>query len=191
MIDEEETAPELRGSRVWLRTWREADLESFAALNADPEVMHYFPSTRTREQSAHFMADNAAHFRAYGFGLWALEVPGVTEFAGFVGLLRVSFEAPFTPAVEVGWRLAKPFWGRGYATEAARLALDFAFHDLGLDEVVSFTVAANLRSRAVMERLGMQHEAADDFEHPRLPDGHMLRHHVLYRLSRERWRRQG
>ena len=119
-----------------------------------------------------------------GFGLWALEIPGVAPFAGFVGLSVPGFTAPFTPCVEIGWRLAAAHWGRGYATEAARAVLAHAWDVVGLDEVVSFTTAGNDRSRAVMTRIGMRYDPADDFDHPRLPPGHPLRRHVLYRVAR-------
>ncbi len=184
-----EHMPSLAEVRVLLRPWREADLTDLVRLNADPLVMKYFPSTLSAEDSARFMARNAEHIQAYGYGLWVLELPGVAEFAGFVGLLRVGFEAAFTPAVEIGWRLLPAFWGQGYVTEAARLALRFGFEDLGLDEIVSFTVPANRRSRAVMERLGFSHAANDDFLHPRLPAGHPLHRHMLYRLPRDSWLR--
>ena len=125
-----------------------------------------------------------AHFARHGFGFWAVEVPGVAEFIGLVGLAVPRFEAHFTPCVEIGWRLARAHWGRGYATEAARAALDFGFRDLNLDEIVAFTVPTNRRSRAVMERIGMTRSAADDFDHPAIPEGHPLRRHVLYRARR-------
>jgi RimJ/RimL family protein N-acetyltransferase len=124
-----------------------------------------------------------AHFGEHGFGLWAIELPGVAPFIGFAGLTWARFSAPFTPCVEVGWRLAFEHWGHGYATEAARLALGYGFGTLALSEVVSFTSATNLRSRAVMERLGMRRDPAEDFDYPSFPEGHPLRRHVLYRLS--------
>lgn len=175
-------APVLSGERVLLRGWREDDLGAFAALNADPVVMEHFPATLTRAESDGMARTRMRHFAEHGFGLWAVEIPGATSFAGFVGLQVPTFDAWFTPCVEVGWRLARPCWGRGYATEAARLALRFGFEQAGLDEIVSFTAPANLRSIAVMERLGMTRAGA--FEHPRLPPGHRLRLHVLYRLTR-------
>lgn len=173
--------PQVRTARLVLRRWRESDLEPFAALNTDPEVMAHMPDVLDRSASNAMVARIEAHFEAEGFGLWAVEVPGGVPFAGFVGLSRVGFEAPFTPAVEIGWRLARPCWGRGYATEGAAAALAFAFEQVGLDEVVSFTGPANARSRAVMERIGMARDRAGDFEHPRLPPEHPLRRHVLYR----------
>jgi RimJ/RimL family protein N-acetyltransferase len=176
-----------RTERLWLRPWRDEDVEPFAALNADPRVMEHFPALLSRQETEALVARIRAHFAQHGWGLWALEVPGVAPFVGFVGLTTVPFTAPFTPAVEVGWRIAQAHWGHGYATEGARAALDVAFHRLGLPEVVSFTVPANMRSRRVMEKLGMHRDPAEDFEHPRLPEGHPLRRHVLYRLRRSEW----
>ena len=179
------TAPTLHTRRLILRPWREADLGPFAAMNADPAVMEFFPRPLDREESDLAVARIREHFDRHGFGPWAVEVPGIADFIGFVGLAVVSrFEAPFTPAVEVGWRLARAHWGRGYATEAARAALAFGFDELELDEIVSFTVPANVRSRAVMERLGMTHSPDDDFDHPAIPEGHPMRRHVLYRARR-------
>jgi ribosomal-protein-alanine N-acetyltransferase len=178
---------EARTGRLWLRPWRDEDVEPFAALNADPRVMEHFPSVSTREQTEAQVARIRAHFAQHGWGFWAVEVPGVAPFVGFVGLNTVPFTAPFTPAVEVGWRIAQAHWGQGYATEGARAALDVAFLRLGLPEVVSFTVPANVRSRRVMEKLGMHRDPSEDFEHPRVPEGHPLRRHVLYRLRRSEW----
>jgi RimJ/RimL family protein N-acetyltransferase len=178
---------DVRTERLWLRPWRDEDLEPYAAMNADPRVMEHFPALLSREETEAQVVRIRAHFAQHGWGLWAVEVPGVTPFAGFVGLNTVPFTAPFTPAVEIGWRLAPEHWGSGYATEGARAALGVAFRQLGLDEVVSFTVPANVRSRRVMEKLGLHHAPADDFEHPRVPPGHPLRRHVLYRLRREEW----
>jgi RimJ/RimL family protein N-acetyltransferase len=173
---------ELRTPRLLLRQWRETDLEPFAALNADPRVMEFFPSVMTREESDRFVRERIVPlFEARGYGLWAVEVPGVTPFAGFVGLLEHTFDAPFTPCVEVGWRLAADHWGRGYANEGAHAALSYGFGPANLDEIVSMTARTNLRSIAVMERLGMR--PAGTFEHPNLPPGHPLRPHVLYRLQ--------
>jgi len=174
---------QLRTDRLVLRRWRDGDRDPFAALNADPEVMEHFPGPLTRAESDATVERAEAHFDAYGFGLWALEVAETGEFIGFTGLATPRFDAPFTPAVEVGWRLARSAWGLGYASEAGRRALAFGFEEAGLREIVSFTTGGNRRSQAVMARLGMTHDPADDFEHPLLPDGHRLRHHVLYRLS--------
>lgn len=164
-----------------LRRWRDDDRAPFAALNADPRVVEFLPGPLSRAQSDALAERIAAHFVEHGFGLWAVEAPGEIPFAGFVGLSVPAFDAAFTPCVEVGWRLASSCWGRGYASEAARAALACGFERLGLAEIVSFTVPANLRSRRVMERLGMSRDPADDFDHPALPDGHPLRRHVLYR----------
>jgi RimJ/RimL family protein N-acetyltransferase len=175
---------ELRTDRLRLRRWRPADLTPFVALNADPLVMEFFPAALSRVESDALASRIEAHFDKHGFGLWAVEIPDVTSFAGFIGLSVPSFEAPFTPCVEIGWRLAAAHWGLGYATEGARAVLDFGFEELGLAELVSFTVPGNVRSRRVMERIGMAHDPADDFDHPELPDGHRLRRHVLYRMAR-------
>ena len=156
-------------------------------MNADPVVMEYFPSTLSRSESDASVDRIEAHFAKHGFGLWAVEIPGVTAFAGFVGPSIPAFEAHFTPCVEVGWRLAREYWGKGYATEGARAALRFGFGQLGLIEIVSFTTPAHARSRRVMERIGMQRSPADDFDHPLLPPGHPMRRHVLYRLTKTEW----
>ncbi len=182
-------AAPLTGPRVVLRAWRAADREPFAALNADPRVAEHLPGTLDRAASDAFADRIEAHLDARGFGLWAAEVPGVAPFIGFVGLSVPRFDAPFTPCVEVGWRLAAEHWGHGYATEAARLALRYGFEVVGLEEIVSFTVPANRRSTAVMERIGMWRDADGDFEHPALPEGDSLRLHVLYRLGRAAWER--
>lgn len=174
-------------ARLRLRPWRDGDVPAFAALNADPRVMEHFPGTLGRAESDALAARIRDHFAAHGFGLWAVEVPGHADFIGFVGLSVPRFEAPFTPCVEIGWRLAAEHWGRGYATEAASAVADHAFGPLALREIVSFTVPANVRSRRVMERIGMRHSSADDFEHPGLAPGHPLRPHLLYRLSRTAW----
>jgi RimJ/RimL family protein N-acetyltransferase len=176
--------PDLTTERLVMRRWRESDLEPFARLNADPRVMEHFPAPLDRDQSDAFVALIEQHFERHGFGLWAVELPGEAPFVGFVGLSVPGFDAPFMPAVEIGWRLAAEWWGRGIATEAARAAAGYAFGPAGLDQLVSFTSPQNVRSRAVMERIGMTHDPADDFDHPRLPEGHRLRRHVLYRLRR-------
>ena len=170
--------------RLVLRRWRDTDRPGYAALNADPEVMRHFPSTMSRADSDAQVDRFEAAIDADGWGLWALEVRGTGEFIGFTGLSRPNFTAHFTPAVEVGWRLARVAWGHGYATEAARAALGHGFGALGLDEIVSFTSAGNLRSRAVMERLDMRHDPADDFDHPNVDPASPLYRHVLYRLAR-------
>ncbi len=179
--------PRLETERLLLREWHAADRESFAALNADPEVMEHFDGLLHRAASDAFVERIVGEWEAHGLGLWAIERRADGQFLGFTGLLAPNFVAHFTPAVEVGWRLERNAWGHGYATEAARAALAFGFETLRLEEVVSFTVPLNTRSRGVMERIGMTHNPADDFDHPRFPPGHRLRRHVLYRLSRERY----
>jgi RimJ/RimL family protein N-acetyltransferase len=176
--------PTIRTHRLHLRPWRDDDLPAFAALNADPTVVEFFPKPLDRAESDALAARIRDGFASRGFGLWAVEVPGVADFIGFVGLSVPQFEAHFTPCVEIGWRLAHEHWGRGYASEAARAALDFGFRSLALDQIVSFTTLANWRSRRVMERIGMTRMSEDDFDHPGLPEGHALRRHVLYRIDR-------
>jgi RimJ/RimL family protein N-acetyltransferase len=175
---------QLRTDRLLLRPWRDDDLEPYAALNADPRVREFFPGLLSREKSDAMVARSRAHFAARGFGEWAVEVTGGAPFIGAVGLVVVEFEAPFAPAVEIGWRLAAQHWGQGYATEAARAALAFGFERLALGEIVAMTTVANRRSRRVMEKLGMQRAPADDFLHPLVPAGHLIQPHVLYRLKR-------
>jgi RimJ/RimL family protein N-acetyltransferase len=176
----------LSTERLLLRLWRADDREPFASLNADPRVMEFFPSVLSRFESDALAERIAAHIETHGWGLWAVEVPGATSFAGYVGLAAPSFTAPFTPCVEIGWRLAREHWGRGYAIEGARAALAFGFAALKLKVIVSFTVPANVRSRRVMEGLGMMRDPADDFDHPGLPVEHPLRRHVLYRIHPQR-----
>lgn len=178
----------MRTARLLLRRWRESDREPFAVLNADPDVMEHFAAPMTRRESDAFIDGIEAGFAQRGYGFWALEVMATSEFIGFAGLSVPSFEADFTPAVEVGWRLARSVWGRGYATEAARAALEFGFDSQGIEEIVAFTPMTNWRSERVMQRVGMTHDSGDDFDHPRFPEGHRLRRFLLYRMSANRWR---
>ncbi|SFO69492.1 Protein N-acetyltransferase, RimJ/RimL family [Pseudomonas sp. NFACC24-1] len=178
---------ELESARLLLRQWRDDDLPEFAAMCADPQVMRYFPARLSRLESAALIGRVRGHFAEHGFGLWALERKDTGAFIGFTGLGVVGFDAPFTPAIEIGWRLAREHWGLGYASEAAWTALRCAFDQLTLDEVVAFTAVDNLPSQKVMQAIGMQHDPEDDFEHPTLAVGHPLRHHVLYRINREQW----
>ncbi len=173
----------MRTARLLLRRWRASDRKPFAALNADPRVMEHFTAPLSRHESDALADRIEAHVARHGFGLWAVEIPSVARFAGFVGLSVPTFTAHFMPCVEIGWRLAADQWGRGYATEGARAALAFGFDTLGLAEIVSFTTAGNMPSRRVMERIGMRHDPADDFDHPALPIGHPHRRHVLYRIA--------
>lgn len=176
---------EIHTGRLLLRRWTAQDREPFAALNTDPRVVEFLSQPLLRAESDAIAQRLEKHFDEHGFGFWVVEVPQVTPFAGIVGLAVPRFTAHFMPCVEIGWRLAADYWHRGYATEAARAALAFGFERLKLDEIVAFTVPANVRSRHVMERLGMQHDAEGDFDHPFLPERHWLRRHVLYRKRRD------
>lgn len=177
---------EIDTERLRLRQWRAEDREPFAALNADPTVMKFFPGILNRAKSD-LLADRCQSLIAErGWGFWAVEIRDTQEFIGFVGLHTPAPELPFSPCVEVGWRLAAKYWGKGYATEAARCALGVSFERLGLEEIVSFAVVDNIKSRAVMERLGMR-DTLKTFEHPGVPQGSPLRKHCLYRLTRKQW----
>lgn len=179
-------AVELATARLRLRQWQQRDRPAFARLNADPEVMRFFPGTQTREQSDRSIAVWEAELHERGWSNWAVEQVLDGAFVGFVGLTVPKRALPFMPCVEIGYRLARPYWGRGFATEAGRACLRFAFERLELPEVVSFTAKLNLPSQAVMRRLGMV-DADEDFDHPALPEGSPLRRHCLYRLRREQW----
>jgi ribosomal-protein-alanine N-acetyltransferase len=183
--------PTLRTPRLLLRPWCDGDAEPYAAMIGDPKVMEFLGPLQARTEAVAAIARIRAHFAEHGFGWWAVEAPRVAPFIGWIGLAVPRFEAPFMPAVEVGWRLASAHWGRGYATEGARAALAFGFGQLDLEEIVAFTVPANARSLRVMERLGMRHDPAGDFDHPRLSEGNPLRRHVLYRVGRARWQELG
>lgn len=174
-------------ARLRLRAWREADRAPFAALNADPAVMEFFPGLQSREQSDASIDAWTTQFAERGWSNWAVETLDGQTFIGFVGLSVPRRQLPFSPCVEIGWRLARAAWGEGYASEAARGALAVGFERLGLDEIVSFTALGNRRSRAVMERIGMRLDPAGEFDHPALPEGHVLRRHCLYRLARADW----
>lgn len=172
--------PTLRTERLILRPWQDDDLEPFAALNSDPEVMEYFPSLLSRAQSDAMAERIRTHFERHGFGLWAVEVPGVAPFIGFTGLHRPSF----MPGVEVGWRLARSHWGAGYATEAARASLAWGFAQLDLPEIIAMVVPDNHRSQRVMAKLGMQRDPTGDFDHPMIPVDSPRRAHWLFRVPR-------
>ncbi len=207
MPSAQDPGPVLTTPRLRLRPWRDDDLAPFADMGADPTVMRHMPGVLDRAASDALAERFRAHFRDHGFGRWAVDLvaraprpsaaadvppqagpaPG---FIGFVGLAIPSFDAPFTPCVEISWRLARRAWGLGFATEAARAALAFGFVELGLRQIVSFTTPANTPSIRVMERLGMDRDPAEDFDHPRLPPGDRLRRHVLYRRDRDTWRRE-
>ena len=178
----------LRTQRLLLRPWRDSDRAPFAALNSDPKVMEHFPRVSTREESEAFADAIIARMTAQGFGLWAVEVPGTSDFIGFIGL-NPADAVLGRPVLEIGWRLAAEHWGRGYATEGARASLAHAFDALGREEIVSFTTTRNQRSRHVMEKLGMIRRPEDDFDHPRVPPTWSGRRHVLYRITADQWRR--
>ena len=172
--------------RLRLRRWKAEDCEPFARLNADARVMEFFSKTATREASDAMAERIERGFAQHGFGLYALELRETGEFIGFTGLAVPEFDAPFMPSVEIGWRLAFEHWGRGLATEAARAALRYGFEELGLTEIVAFTVPANKRSWRVMEKIGMTHDPRGDFDHPKVPEGSALKRHVLYRARKNR-----
>ncbi|HEY5602819.1 MAG TPA: GNAT family N-acetyltransferase [Gammaproteobacteria bacterium] len=173
-------------ARLRLRQWRASDREPFAALNADPRVMEFFPSLLDRAASDALAQRCESIITEQGWGFWAVELKTNGEFIGFVGLNMPAYELPFSPCVEIGWRLAFQHWGKGFAAEAARAALQAGFEMLGFAEIVAFTAVQNVRSRAVMQRLGMR-EDAKTFDHPNIPVGSPLGQHCLYRLPRERW----
>jgi RimJ/RimL family protein N-acetyltransferase len=165
--------------RITLRQWKDSDLEMYASMNSDPEVMRFFPRPLTREESALSLARQRARIEERGWGLWVVDVDGT--FAGFTGLAEPKFKAHFTPCVEIGWGLRREFWGQGVAFAAAQQAMAYAFSKLRLSEIVSFTAEINLRSRRLMERLGFSHDPRENFDHPEIAEGHPLRGHVLYR----------
>ena len=181
--------PQITTERLLLRGWRDADRGPFAALNADPRVSEHLVGPITRSDSDELVERVRACWARRGYGLWAVERLDRGEFIGYVGLWPAAFEARFTPAVEVGWRLAHAHWGNGFATEGGRESLRYGFEVIGLHEIVSFTAVANTRSWRVMQRLGMSGEVDGGFDHPAVPPGHPARPHVLYRLTREQWRR--
>ena len=179
---------EIRTPRLLLRQWKDSDREAWAAMNADPEVRRFFPSVLSQTEAQAEADRIRASITQRGWGMWAVEVPGVHAFAGFVGLNLPAYEAPWMPAVEIGWRLATVAWHRGYATEGAVAALDFAFTQLELAQVVAMSVPTNGPSHRVMERIGMQRDAEADFDHPRVPDASPLKRHILHRISQQQWR---
>lgn len=171
--------------RLLLRDWIPADRDCFVSMNTDPEVMRYFPALVPPEETDAMLARNRAAIDEGGFGFWAVEGKETGEFIGFIGLGVPRFEAHFTPCVEIGWRLAARYWNRGLATEGATELLRYAREVLGLSEVVAFTAVDNAPSRRVMEKIGMVYDPNGDFDHPRVPEGHWLRRHVLYRTFSE------
>ena len=176
------SAPNFQSKRLLLRAWKDEDLSFFAKMNADKRVMEYFPSTLSIEESDELAKKIRWELNEKPYGLWAVEVLDTASFIGFVGLHYQDFLASFTPCIEIGWRLAYDYWGKGYAFEAAHIVVDYAFNTLKLYELVSFTTTQNQRSRKLMEKLGMTRSPKDDFNHPKLPENHPFSLHVLYRL---------
>jgi RimJ/RimL family protein N-acetyltransferase len=183
--------PILRTKRLILRPWQETDLEAFAEFNADPKVMEFYENTLTREESDAVAQKFERESNERGYGFWAIEVPRVAGFVGYAGLNYWNLEMKFAPCIDVGWRLGSSHWGHGYATEASNEALRFGFEMLGFSEIVSMATIENIRSRRVMERLGMRHDPAENFEHPKVPKDHPLSWRVLYRLSCKEWKQKG
>jgi len=181
------SGPTLETERLLLRPWKARDSAPFAALNSDPEVMEHFPDVLAPEESDQMMRRIDMHFDEFGFGLWAVEIKWAKRFIGFCGLAVPTFQTDFTPAVEIGWRLARDQWGSGYATEAAGAAMDYGFREAGLDQILSWTIPDNQRSQRVMERIGMTRAPELDFDHPRFLDDERLRRHIVYRMTREKW----
>ncbi len=182
----------LQTDRLVLRFWKEEDLDLFAKLNRDPRVMKYFPAPLSKAESDQMVKRMQSRLKERGWGFWAVSETRTQNFIGFIGLNPIeqsTLPVHFAPATEIGWRLAFDYWGKGYATEGAKAALKYGFQALRLNEFVSFTATQNKRSRRVMERIGMQHDPADDFDHPKLPEGHPLRRHVLYRISAKEWKK--
>lgn len=177
----------IKTERLILRPWKKEDLEPLARMNSDPQVMEFFSSHLTREESLARLELYSKHIEDHGWGLWAVSVPGISDFIGWIGLWPITFQAHFSPAIEVGWRLLAEFWGKGYATEGARASIQYGFDVLKLDEIVATIVPANLRSKQVAEKLGMHTDPKDDFNHPLVPEGHILSRHVLYRIKANEW----
>lgn len=177
---------ELKTDRLILRQWKESDLLPFAKMNADPEVMEYYPSTISESESNQLANRIKGFITKRSWGFWAVETINENEFIGFVGLHKPTYDLPVSSCVEVGWRFSKKYWGKGYATEAAKESLRFAFEDLQLNEVYSFASVSNKKSCSVMERLNMVN-TGNNFEHPIIPEGHSLREHVLYKIIKKQW----
>lgn len=180
----------IKTKRLILRPWQETDLEPFARLNADPRVMEFFPSIKTFEETSKEYEAILEHFKKHSYGWWAVSEINHSNFIGFIGLRYIDFPAAFTPAIEIAWRLAYEYWGKGYATEGANASLQYGFETLNFPEIISFTSTINIRSQAVMERIGMHHNPKDDFDHPKLSQEHRLCRHVLYRINKTDWEGQ-
>ena len=177
----------LETDRLLLRTWDDHDLQPMLAINQDPKVMEYFPELQNLEATKKLIIRINNHFEKYGYTVYATERKDSSECIGFIGLFTPEFESHFTPTTEIGWRLSSKHWGQGFATEGAQAVLDYAFKELKIPEIVSFTAAGNAKSIRVMEKIGLQHNENDDFDHPKLDDDSPLKRHVLYRLRREKY----
>ena len=188
-IQQKYSCPILQSNRLLLRQWTDSDLVPFAALNADPDVMAYFPAMLSSTESDRFAASIRSLIQQRGWGLWAVEVTGQAAFIGFVGLHMPTNNLPCSPCVEIGWRLAKAHWGKGYASEAAKVALAYAFEELELAEVLSFTATANQRSEPVMKKIGMLN-TGKNFKHPDINAEHPLCEHLLYKITAQEWRQR-
>ena len=180
-------ASRLQSERLILRAWQDRDRAPYFELASDPVVMQHLTLLATREASDAWIDRHRGQLAEHGFAYWAVELRATSRLVGAVGLSRVNYDAHFTPAIGVGWRLAQPYWGHGYASEAAHTALEHGFEELGLEEIVAVTIPANIRSQQVMRRLGMTYSPADDFDHPRLPEGHPRRRCMLCRMTRRDW----
>ena len=172
--------------RLILRTWKKEDAANFYQINQDPKVIEFLLPITMEQINDYILAKNTQQ-QQKGYSLWAVELKETGEMIGFIGLNYTDWPAHFTPAVEVGWRLASQHWGKGYAPEGAKAALDYGFNKMGLKEIVSFTVPANIRSIRVMEKIGLKRDLNGDFSHPKLPANHSLSHTILYRLTKENY----
>lgn len=177
----------LETERLILRTWKPSDCQPMLDINQDPQVMEYFPRLQDLATTKKLIETINEHQKEHNFSLYATELKETNEFIGFIGLITIDFDAHFTPAVEIGWRLSRAHWGKGYAPEGARVVLDYGFRELHLPEIVSVTAVENKKSRRVMEKIGLHYDPADDFDHPKLADDSPLKRHVVYRLSREQY----
>ena len=180
-------APNLKTKRLLLRQWKKSDFPIFAKINKDPKVMEFFPSTLTGKESNTLVKKIIMELQNKKYGLWAVEIPHIAPFIGFIGLHYQDFKANFTPCIEIGWRLAYEHWKKGYATEGSKAVLDYGFRILGLNKIVSFAFERNFRSIAVMKKLGMRNIPENTFEHPKIPKNHWLRAHVFYSISKNQW----
>lgn len=170
-----------KSERLGFRQWQASDLPTFAEMNANAEVLRFFPTLLTTEESNALAERLMKGIEEYGYGFFAVDRLEEGDFIGFIGLINATFEASFTPCVEVGWRLKREVWNKGYATEGAKRCVEYGFETLKLEEIYSFTALPNLASERVMQKIGMQ--KIGTFEHPRIADNHLLKNHVLYKIE--------